>query len=84
MQFHHVAGDTTQSETGLDALVNHTLTQILGHGERSTARTGLHREAVLKVTAVHHHLGSLLGEQDVARVLGVANGTRGNLARVTH
>ena len=41
MQFHHVAGDATQGEAGLDALVNHALTQILGHGKRSTARTGL-------------------------------------------
>ena len=41
MQLNHVAGDATQGEAGLDALVDHTLTQVLGNGERSTARTGL-------------------------------------------
>ena len=70
-----MGGDATQSEAGGDALVDHALTDICHGGQRSTTRTSLNREALLEVATVDNHLGSLLGQQDVARVLGVADGT---------
>ena len=76
--------DAAEGERCLDVLVNHALADVLNGSERSTARTGLYREAVLEVATVHNHLRSLLSEQNVARVLCVAYGTRSNLRRVAY
>ena len=84
VHLHHVSGDAAEGERSLDALVYHALTYILHGSERSAARTGLYRKSVLEVAAVHDHLRSLLSEQNVARVLGVADGSRSNLRRVAY
>ena len=78
----HVGSDAAQRKAGFDALVDHALADILHRSERCSARTCLYGEARLEVAAVDYHLGSLLGEENVARVLGVADGTRGDLRRV--
>ena len=84
MQLHHVSGDAAESERSLDATVNHLLTDVLHGSQRGAARTRLNGEAVAEVAAVDDDLCSLLGEQDVAWVLRVADGTRRNLRRVAH
>ena len=72
VHFDHVGCDAAQCERGLDVLVNHALADILYGSERSTAGASLYGEALTEVTTGEDHLGSLLGEQDVAWILGVA------------
>ena len=78
----HVCGDAAQGVAGLDAAVDHLLAYVLDGGQRGAARAGLDREAVVEVAAVDDYLGGLLGQEDVARVLGVADGAGGDLGAV--
>ena len=74
MQFDHVRRDAAQGEGSLDAPVQHFLADVLDNGQRSAAGTRLDAEAVLEVTGVNHHFGSLFREHNVPWVLGVADG----------
>ena len=82
VEFHHVGRDATEGKRRLDAAVDHFFADVFHGSQRSTARTRLNRESIAEITAVHDDFRSLLGEQNVTRVLRVANRTRRNLRRV--
>ena len=71
MEFHHMRGDAAEGEGCLDALLDHTLTDILHSCKGSSASTCLDAESILEVTRVNNHFCSLFCEQYVTRVLGV-------------
>ena len=75
MHLDHMGGDSTKREAGVDAPLDHFLTNIFDRGERRSTGSGLDREALLEVAAVDNDLGGVHSEQDVARVLGVADGS---------
>ena len=79
VQLHHVSSDSAESERSFDALLDHLFTDVLHGSERCTARTRLNGESIAEVTTVDNHLGSLLRQQDVAWIFGVADSTRRNL-----
>ena len=84
VQFHHVGGDAAEGEGSLDTAVDHFLTDVLDGSKGSTAGTGLDAEAILKVTGVNDHFGSLFGKEDIAGILGIADGAGSNLGAVSY
>ena len=78
VHLHHMGRNAAQRERSLYALVYHALTDVFHSRQRSTARTCLNREAIFEITAADNHACSLLGQQNVAWVLRVANGSRGD------
>ena len=83
MHLDHVGGDAAKREAGVDAALDHFLTNIFDSGQRGSAGSGLDREAFLEIAAVDDHLRGVHRKQDVARVLGVTDGSRRDLGRVS-
>ena len=83
MHLDHVGGDSSEREAGVDAPLDHFLSNIFDSGQRGSAGSGLNRESFLEITAVDNDFGGVHREQDVARVLGVTDGSRRDLGRVS-
>ena len=68
-----MGGNATQGKGSLYATCQHLLTDVLDNRQGCAAGTGLNGEAIHKEAGINHHLSGGLGQQDVARVLGVAD-----------
>ncbi len=79
VQSDHVRRDAAEGEAAVHSLLDHLLADVLHRGEGRSAGSGLDGETFLEVAAVDNHLRRFLGEKDVARVLGVADGSRRDL-----
>ena len=82
MHLDHVGGDSSEREAGMNAPLDHFFTNIFDRGKRSSTGPGLDRESFLEIAAVDDDLGCVHREQDVARVLGVADGSGRNLGGI--
>ena len=84
VHLHHVGCDAAQGKACFHTLVDHALAYVFHRCQRCAARACLYRKSVFEITAVDDNLGCLFCQEYVARILGVAYRSRGNLRRVAH
>lgn len=78
MQIDHRPGDTAEAEAGGNAVTAHFIFKEASYCQRGAAGTGLQRETLFKVTGVLNDFRRPAGDQQLARVAGQTDGTRGN------
>ena len=82
VQIDHRPGDTAEAEAGGNAVTAHFIFKEASYCQRGAAGTGLQRETLFKVTGVLNDFRRLAGDQQLARVAGQTDGTRGNFLRI--